>query len=84
MGFDKEVDVKKVRLDIGLASIREELNRATKKFGPFKSAMEGLAIIEEEVDEFKHEVRHGTLDKARQEAVQVAAMALRFLVDITD
>lgn len=64
-----------------LASVGEELKRASQKFGPFNSAIEGLAILEEEVDEFKQEVRHGTIEKARAEAIQVAAMAVRFLMD---
>ncbi len=63
------------------ADVSNELLRATTKFGPFNSAIEGLAILEEEVDEFKQEVRHGTIEKARAEAVQVAAMAIRFLID---
>ena len=68
-------------LETYLDVVGEELMRASCKFGPFNSAMEGLAIIEEEVDEFKHEVRHGTIAAARLEAIQVAAMAVRFLID---
>lgn len=66
-----------------LQEVHDELLRATGKFGPFTSAMEGLAILEEEVDEFKHEVRHGTKERAREEAIQVAAMAVRYIKDIS-
>lgn len=58
-----------------------ELERASRKFGPFKSPLEGQAIIAEEFDEFTQAVRHETLVRAREEAVQLAAMAIRFLVD---
>jgi hypothetical protein len=48
---------------------------------------EGFAIILEELDELKAEVfkQHGerTKEKMRNEALQVAAMALRFMVDCT-
>lgn len=60
-----------------------ELQQAQEKFDPFASAHEGYAVLLEEVDELWHEVKHGSLDRQREEAVQVAAMALRFLVDVT-
>ena len=66
----------------------EELEKATAKFGPFSSAHEGWAIIQEEMDELWEEIKakHAT-DEVRQtflrnEAKQVAAMALRFLMDV--
>ena len=58
-----------------------ELDRATEKFGPFASPHEGIAIIEEEFLELRDAVFHGTPGEARSEAVQVAAMAIRFLID---
>lgn len=54
---------------------------ATEKFGSFASAHEGYAVILEELDELWQEVKHGTRERQREEAVQVAAMALRFLRD---
>jgi len=56
--------------------------RATKKFGPFASAHEGYAIVLEEVDEMWNEIKRNNIAKAREEAIQVAAMAIRFLVDV--
>lgn len=70
------------------AAIKEVVNeylRAVKKFGPFHSAHEGYGVILEELDELwdeikaKEELRNTTL--MRDEATQVAAMALRFMVD---
>jgi hypothetical protein len=59
-----------------------ELYAATAEFGPFASAHEGYAVILEELDELWQEVKHGSRARAREEAVQVAAMALRFLIDV--
>lgn len=60
-----------------------ELNRATHKFGNFASHHEGYAILKEEVDELWDAVKANDHQHAREEAVQVAAMAIRFLRDLT-
>ncbi len=61
--------------------IELEYQFAARNFTPFASPHEGIAIIREEYLELEREVFHGTPDKAQKEAVQVAAMAIRFLVD---
>lgn len=61
-----------------------ELKVATRRFGPFASSHEGYAILREEVDELWDEVKANDIRRARQEAVQVAAMALRFLIDVQE
>ena len=38
--------------------------------------------MDEEVQELKQAIRHGTKEEARAEAIQVAAMALRFILDL--
>ncbi|MGD0497562.1 MAG: hypothetical protein ABSC23_03900 [Bryobacteraceae bacterium] len=62
-----------------------EVTRARVLHPKFNSAHEGYAVILEEMDELKAEVwkRHHDADLMRKEAVQVAAMAIRFLVDIS-
>ena len=74
-----------IDLEDAVTEIVEEYITSTKNFGMFRSAHEGLAIIQEEFEEFKEAVfwphKEHTGD-ARQEAIQLAAMALRFLVDI--
>lgn len=65
-----------------LGEVFDELRRAEDKFGPFHSAHEGYAILLEEVDELWQEIKHGTKDRVHDEAVQVAAMAIRFLKDL--
>lgn len=70
------------RIDAALALVRVELIRATSRFGPFASTHEGYAVILEELDEMWDEIKANRPDAACREAVQVAAMATRFLVDM--
>lgn len=66
---------------------RAELLRATEKFGRFASAHEGYAVILEEMDELWAEIKAKdgySSGRLRKEAIQVAAMALRFLIDLVD
>ena len=53
-----------------------ELDSATAKFGAFCSSHEGYAILKEEVDELWDEIKANRPNRAREEAVQVAAMAI--------
>jgi len=63
-----------------------ELRRATAMFAPFNSPHEGWAVIREELDELWEHVRanDGRSENARAEAIQLAAMALRYAVDLCD
>ena len=61
--------------------VMDELRRATRQHGPMKSGHEGYAVILEEVDDLWHEIKHGTKSKARKEALQVAAMAVRLIAN---
>lgn len=65
-----------------LYEVCQELQRAKAKFGDFHSAHEGAAVIREEFDEFWDAVKANDLVQARHEAVQVAAMACRFIEDL--
>lgn len=69
-----------------LADVTDELMTAMEKFPPMNSAHEGFAVLKEEVDELWDHVKakQGSRDIAamRKEAVQVAAMAIRFAADI--
>ena len=66
-------------------AVWNELLDASKAFQRFASAHEGAAVIREEHDEFWDEIkankRPGARARQRAEAVQLAAMAIRFLVD---
>lgn len=66
----------------------KEAVTAGVKWGPFRSAHEGFAILMEEFDELKAHVwtnqSKRDLEEMRKEAIQVAAMAIRFANDIVD
>ncbi len=75
--------------DIGV-EIVQECARASARFPPFNSAHEGYAVLLEEVDELWEEIKtnqripeiHCRLMRA--EAIQIGAMAMRFVNDICD
>jgi hypothetical protein len=69
--------------------VRHELESARQHFPPMRSAHEGWAILKEEEHELMLEVfrQYGSSDRnerMRLEAVQVAAMAIRFIEDVCD
>lgn len=69
-----------------LDDVEEELASAIEKFGKFNSAHEGYAVILEELDELWEEIKakpnDERMDRMRAEAIQVAAMAIRFVMDV--
>lgn len=68
-------------IEDALDEIWNEYESARLRFPAMHSAHEGYAVLKEEVDELWHEVKHGTRERQREEVVQVAAMALAFLVE---
>jgi hypothetical protein len=71
-----------------LFSIADEVKKAELKWPPMNSAHEAYSVMAEEVDElWEHvKVKQGERDNAamRKEAIQVAAMAVRFIRDVCD
>ena len=70
-----------------LIEVKEELLWATKNHKPFHSAHEGYAVIKEELDELWEAIRKlksfdDQNEAMKKEAIQVGAMALRFLIDL--
>ena len=65
-----------------IEALKNELEDATSKFGGFNSAHEGYAVLLEEVEELWEEIK-GAQDPGNMylEAVQIAAMAIRFIMD---
>lgn len=63
--------------------VKEELNRALKKFPPMVSPHEGYAIILEELDELWEAIKINQKNPTNMynEAKQVAAMAMRFMLE---
>ncbi len=69
-----------------MGEVMAEFDFATEKYPAFNTAHEGYAVLLEEMDELKAHVwmRQGKRDLTamQKEAIQVAAMALRFAFDI--
>lgn len=63
----------------------EECKSAMDKFPTFASYHEGKAVIEEELDELWDEIKDKQdKDKLRAEAIQIGAMAIRFVNDLLE
>lgn len=62
--------------------VRDELRRATGKSGKFHNTHEGYAVLLEEVDELWDDIKANNLYGSCDEAIQVAAMAMRYLFDL--
>jgi hypothetical protein len=63
----------------------DEFHRASARYSPFHSAHEGYAVLKEEMDELWDEIKKDQSPfEMKQEAIQVAAMAVRFIYDICE
>ena len=69
-----------------LHNIKKEFVSASQKFDSFTTYHEGYAVILEELDELWDEIKAKNHSKVhmRKEAIQVAAMAMRFIYDLLD
>lgn len=65
------------------AAIIAEFYRAESKHKPMNSHHEGYAVIAEELDELWDDVKADRKEAALKEAVQVGAMAMRFIANLT-
>lgn len=86
MGYPSQFpdnDVERAALEVC-----KEAERARELWPPFNSAHEGFAVLAEEFDELKAHVwknqKKRDLKEMRKEAIQVAAMALRFATEVCD
>ena len=70
------------------AEVVDELIKAVSMFPPMAREYEGYAVILEELDELWTEIKAnkvpGVKQRMRKEAIQVAAMAMRFVLDVCD
>jgi nucleoside 2-deoxyribosyltransferase len=69
--------------EAAIARVVAELRRAETKHKPFNSFHEGYAVILEEVEELWDDVKADRHNAALAEAVQVSAMGLRFVVNLS-
>lgn len=71
-----------------LLDVDDEIRLALTKHPPIHSAHEGYAVILEELDELKAEVwkrsSKRNMENMREEAIQIAAMAVRFTLEVCD
>jgi hypothetical protein len=78
--------VNKIELAKVLSEVSEELDRAVAAFPAFHSAHEGHSTLREEFEELWDEVKvkqgQRLVHRMRHEAIQVAAMAVRFVLDL--
>ena len=74
-----------MKKNMALSLINEEYKKASKKFGNFHNSHEGYAVLKEEVDELWDCIKNNkqtTREEMKAEAIQVGAMAMRFLTDL--
>lgn len=76
----------KIELAKAVNEACEEVSQAMDNWPPMNSAHEAYAVLAEEVDELwvhvKTNQKRRDLQEMRKEAVQVAAMALRFAAEV--
>lgn len=80
--IDKDTEAK---IEAALDEVRCELYMAIGNFPSFRSAHEGVAIIDEEMIEFRDAAywpHNEETGDEEVEATQLAAMAVRYLVDV--
>ena len=69
-----------------LEDVYDELYEATLKNGSFPTAHHGYGVIQEEVDELWDEIKKKVSKRdtanMRKECIQIAAMAVRFIMDL--
>jgi NTP pyrophosphatase (non-canonical NTP hydrolase) len=73
-------------LELSQQAIRDEYEQATKDFPDWPSLEHGFTVLQEEVAELFEELRRKprSIRQLEQEAIQVGAMALRFLITLED
>lgn len=85
MGYLTGFDDSTTEGDI-LTKVHQELREATRNWPKFNSAHEGWGVLLEEVDELKRYVymkqKNRDLEAMKKEAIQVAAMAARFAIEV--
>ena len=69
-----------------LGEIAREYDKARRRHAPMNSGHEGYAVIKEELDELWEEIRkdNGSSKEARSEAIQIAAMAFAYVIEVCE
>lgn len=87
----KTLDMIKKRMEphnLAIDEMETEILISVSNWPPMNSAHEAFAVLLEEVDELKAHVwtkqKNRDLTAMRKEAIQVAAMAIRFAAEVCD
>lgn len=84
--IDHKADPLRQMREDAVADVYDELCAAQRNWPPHHSAHEGYGILMEEVRELEQHVftkqKNRDLPAMRKEAIQVAAMALRFAIEV--
>ena len=77
---------KAARFDMVLDDAKAELLKALGKHAAITSPHEGWSVIFEELEELREHIRadSGHSSDARKEALQIAAMGMRYALDLCD
>lgn len=82
MKLDNDLDMyEKDREAKVLDDVHKELYTSTQKYGAFRTTHEAYGVLKEEVDEMWDACKRNDLPAMEAEAIQVAAMAIRLIVD---
>lgn len=73
-----------MRIDMLMEEIKVELVKSMTKHAPMHSPHEGSSVIREELEELWEHVMAdtGRTPEARKEAMQLAAMGMRYVLDL--
>ena len=84
IGVDKATVIAPERLSRAIAmQVLDTLEWGNKKHGDeFASTHEAIAVLREEYLELEHEVFHGDRTRIREEALQVAAVAIKLVMHV--
>ena len=82
MKLEAELDMyEKDRENKAIDAVRRELDTSTQKYGAFRTTHEAYGVLKEEVDELWDACKKNDLQGMEDEAIQVAAMAIRLIID---
>ena len=83
--LDTFLMIKTNKLNSIIELVHDELDNAMEIFDSMQSYHEGFAIIKEEIDELWDEIKgNQDQDKLLEEAIQSAAMCIRFCLNLID
>jgi len=83
---DAECGSEEYNTNLAFEVVRTTLAEAVEEHGPFRSRHEAYGVLAEEFEEFKSAIfwgidQHGEPSHPVDEAIQIAAVAIRFIVE---